>query len=486
MAMLRDRYSRRLLDQLRLPPGSTAVPLDVADEDCDDLLLVNGAYVLKSHPTGVYVTEFMICNHLQQLDSAGIPHGCVDTYAAFDKSGGTHISTRKAQCTLEDLRRFRGPNFRTELAGRLAMQVHYLHTHAQVAHLDLKPGNVVMISARDPSSVRLIDMGLARPLIDGSRTTPYIASAPYRPPEVSYHLMNKRYLDGGAASLTAIDVWSLGLMCLWILGGGGQDVCSRVEDVIPGSVRHGLQVMDGDRTIRSLKAAKSVAFGMSDAPSIHENAWQLIVKTIPPALHALASRIGEVCLQRIPGRRGTAADVCALFGLQIVKPHDLPRRLPYTRMSTDTFNVLVTSLRSAWNSVFFTMFSSYITSPLSKGRSPRTADKYFVWAMHDHPEITMEKAAFTTFGYVAWRAMCMMTAAETAVYEVTALMSVRAAWLHCSAHTDGRRRPDVDQPLLVFYQMFGSLHPRLPVPADMCDLTWDTAMRRLVLLNDPE
>ena len=97
---------------------------------------------------------------------------------------------------------------RLSILYKLATALAFLH-HNNILHLDIKTTNIVL---RD-SIPYLIDFGLSMIVEDAKvgRNYPYeLVSASNRPPEI---------FQGGRQYNEAVDVWSLGIVILWVLSG---------------------------------------------------------------------------------------------------------------------------------------------------------------------------------------------------------------------------------------------------------------------------
>lgn len=85
----------------------------------------------------------------------------------------------------------------------------FLHAH-DIAHRDIKPDNIIQVSNGHEITYKLIDFGLARPLISTDRSqTGYVVSRNWRPVEL---------IRGGVTD-TRCDIWSLAVVCLTLKRG---------------------------------------------------------------------------------------------------------------------------------------------------------------------------------------------------------------------------------------------------------------------------
>ena len=95
-----------------------------------------------------------------------------------------------------------------DLFARIAEAVAHAHQR-QVVHGDLKPGNV---RVTDSGQVRLLDFGIAQ-LIDGSGQAGMIEQGGMTP------VFSAPEQRRGEAISTQSDIWSLGVLLVWLLGG---------------------------------------------------------------------------------------------------------------------------------------------------------------------------------------------------------------------------------------------------------------------------
>lgn len=141
---------------------------------------------------------------LQLQQPLAIPGVVLGSPSTTQATNATHAGSNKATTPR---------SFLVPWRQRLRIAEHMLealsHMHAlHVCHLDIKPGNVLMRSARADvdADVLLCDFGLAR-YVDGSfMPGRYRGTWPYMPPEMVFNSQTRAH--------PALDVWSLGVVLL--------------------------------------------------------------------------------------------------------------------------------------------------------------------------------------------------------------------------------------------------------------------------------
>ncbi|XP_037112198.1 serine/threonine kinase 17a like [Syngnathus acus] len=94
------------------------------------------------------------------------------------------------------------------LARQILMGVAFLH-HNNVVHLDLKPQNILLTSARPLGDIRIVDFGLSRRVDSISEVREILGTPEYVAPEIlSYEPIT-----------TATDMWSIGVLTYVMLTG---------------------------------------------------------------------------------------------------------------------------------------------------------------------------------------------------------------------------------------------------------------------------
>ncbi|XP_049601536.1 serine/threonine kinase 17a like [Syngnathus scovelli] len=94
------------------------------------------------------------------------------------------------------------------LARQILMGVAFLH-HSNVVHLDLKPQNILLTSARPLGDIRIVDFGLSRRVDSISEVREILGTPEYVAPEIlSYEPIT-----------TATDMWSIGVLTYVMLTG---------------------------------------------------------------------------------------------------------------------------------------------------------------------------------------------------------------------------------------------------------------------------
>lgn len=94
---------------------------------------------------------------------------------------------------------------------QILIALDHLHAH-NVAHLDLKPGNV-LVRTLEPMDIVLIDFGLSEQLRPGRPLVSVCGTSPYYAPEMMVCLTDKTVGYGVSA-----DVWAAGILMLVWLG----------------------------------------------------------------------------------------------------------------------------------------------------------------------------------------------------------------------------------------------------------------------------
>ncbi|XP_019715201.1 serine/threonine-protein kinase 17A-like, partial [Hippocampus comes] len=94
------------------------------------------------------------------------------------------------------------------LARQILMGVAFLHCN-NVVHLDLKPQNILLTSARPLGDIRIVDFGLSRHMDSISEVREILGTPEYVAPEIlSYEPIS-----------TATDMWSIGVLTYVMLTG---------------------------------------------------------------------------------------------------------------------------------------------------------------------------------------------------------------------------------------------------------------------------
>jgi len=101
-----------------------------------------------------------------------------------------------------------------DLLRNLVLALEYLHDVEQVAHRDVKPENLILVSRDCDSQVKLVDFGFAKGCVDDLRDgrgdlRTYCGTAAYVAPEV----LNREMYG------TRADMWSVGVTLYVLLGG---------------------------------------------------------------------------------------------------------------------------------------------------------------------------------------------------------------------------------------------------------------------------
>lgn len=86
--------------------------------------------------------------------------------------------------------------------------ISYCHDYKGIAHLDLKPENIMFLTPNDDAPIQIIDFGLARYYPTSGYMTKIVGSTRYTAPEV----LNRKYTH-------ICDVWSIGIICYILLCG---------------------------------------------------------------------------------------------------------------------------------------------------------------------------------------------------------------------------------------------------------------------------
>ena len=85
-----------------------------------------------------------------------------------------------------------------------------LYIHAQgLVHRDLKPANVLVQKVPHGMVLKIADFGTAREVLASGSMTPRVCTLWYRAPEL---------LLGATRYTTAVDIWSLGCICVELIG----------------------------------------------------------------------------------------------------------------------------------------------------------------------------------------------------------------------------------------------------------------------------
>lgn len=105
------------------------------------------------------------------------------------------------------LRLPRSNNVKKLIIQQLALAISHLHGSMRIAHLDLKPDNVLIVMQNGFPQVKIIDFGLARPF--ALLSPGWVGTPEFMAPEVS----------SGFKYDQSADIWSLGMVIVYILTG---------------------------------------------------------------------------------------------------------------------------------------------------------------------------------------------------------------------------------------------------------------------------